>query len=158
MEIYTRTVQSHFTLLILSRVAFLLPPLPPRRLHLCAPPPEPSATTIQSSTFTFSTPPPRRARAHYAADTLLRPIEIFIPARLPSQFMPRTSEMYCYRRSTGFYYAIFLHLPSPLLRRESGREISTSVSLPLPSLFGIFQFSSVFQWREAAKYDLLHGR
>lgn len=98
---YTRTVQSHFTLLILSRVAFLLPPLSPRRLHLCVPPPEPS--TIQSSTFTFSTPPPQRARAHYAADTLLRPIEIFIPARLPSQFMPRTSEMYCYRRSTMLF-------------------------------------------------------
>lgn len=57
--------------------------------------------------------------------------------------------------ATGFYYAI-LHLPSPLLRRESGREASTSVSLPSP--FGIFQFSSVSQRREAAKYDLLHGR
>lgn len=52
----------------------------------------------------------------------------------------------------GFYRAI-LHLP-PLLRRESGRETSTSVSL---SLWNIPVFLRL-NGREAANYDPLHGR
>lgn len=128
---YTRTVQSHFTLLILSRVAFLLSPLSPRRLHLCVPPSEPS--TIQSSTFTFSTPPPQRARAHYAADTLLRPIEIFIPARLPSQFMPRTSEMYCYHVVLPCYSPPSVAIAAPR-EWQGGLDVRFSSFIPWNTL------------------------
>lgn len=86
------------------------------RLHLCLhlslSPPLPSTfTDAASSTL-----------ARYA-DVSLQPIEIFIPTRLPFQFMLRTSEMHCHRRATGFPPR---YLPPPLPRYTNNWKVSTS--------------------------------
>lgn len=79
-----------------SSLAFHL--LPPRRLHLCH---HLSLSLRHYHPPSIFTDAASSTIARYA-DTSLQPIEIFIPARLPSQFMPRTSEMHCHCRGTGF--------------------------------------------------------
>jgi len=71
----------------------------------------PESPPLPSSLPPSPTPPLRRStHALRPGGTWLRPIEIFIPARLPSQFMPRTSEMHSYRRSAAAPFSIFLLL------------------------------------------------
>lgn len=146
--------RSRATLPSSSSLAFHLPS--PRRLHLCLHlsslrhyhPPS-TFTDAASSTF-----------ARYA-DTSLQPIEIFIPARLPSQFMPRTSEMHCHRRGIEFPPR---HSPSPsaiaIYASQNSRETSVSFLFlhPRQKLSSVFSSGKIRKEREARSLTLSDNR
>lgn len=126
------SIRSRATLPSSSSLAFHLPS--PHRLHLCL-----HLSSLHHyhppSTFTDAA---SSTLARYA-DTSLQPIEIFILARLPSQFMPRTSEMHCHRRVAPSSCHAILHLLPPLLRFTNSRETSMFLFLhPCQKLFSVF--------------------